>query len=184
MTNEGDALVEPTPMPATTNWIFGYGSLIWRPDFQYLERVPAHIVGYARRFWQGSPDHRGTPEAMGRVVTLVPSDHETCRGVAYRVSTSDRAKIIAQLDVRESGGYSRLEAMINIGHEVRSTVYVANPANAHYLGPRPTEEMAAHIKRAHGPSGPNLEYLLRLQESLADLDVLDEHVEALVALTA
>ena len=66
-------------------WLFGYGSLIWRPASPFVERRPASARGYARRFWQGSTDHRGVPEAPGRVVTLLPSAGDRCEGVAYRV---------------------------------------------------------------------------------------------------
>ncbi|RZA31933.1 MAG: gamma-glutamylcyclotransferase, partial [Lysobacteraceae bacterium] len=64
-------------------WLFGYGSLIWKADFPYIERRPASIGGWSRRFWQGSHDHRGTGSAPGRVVTLVAEDGATCHGMAY-----------------------------------------------------------------------------------------------------
>ncbi len=84
-------------------WLFGYGSLIWKADFPYLERRPAHIHGWVRRFWQGSHDHRGTPEAPGRVVTLVREPGAVCHGMAYRITP----EVLAPLDVREKNGYLR-----------------------------------------------------------------------------
>lgn len=98
-------------------WIFGYGSLIWKPPPLYDQRVPGYIEGYVRRFWQASEDHRGTPEAPGRVVTLISKEHwdtledthqATHRvwGAAYHIPRPKVAQVREYLDIREINGYS------------------------------------------------------------------------------
>src|SRR5689334_3397594 len=88
-------------------WIFGYGSLIFRPGFSYVERRRAFVTGFARRFWQGSPDHRGSLERPGRVVTLVPVEAGVCGGVAYRIESAAAPSILDGLDFRERAGFER-----------------------------------------------------------------------------
>ena len=168
-------------------WIFGYGSLIWRPDFSYVERRPGWLRGWTRRFWQGSMDHRGVPEGPGRVVTLVPQEDARCAGVAYRVSPPVAEEILAALDHREKGGYERHEVEVwweGCRIARGAVVYVATPANPCYLGPAPLEEMAHQICRAGGLSGPNVEYVTALDEALRAMGVRDPHVERVAGAVA
>ncbi len=162
------------------HWVFGYGSLIYKVDFPYLARQPAHILGWERRFWQGSHDHRGTPEAPGRVVTLVEVAGQRCDGVAYCISES----VFEHLDHREKNGYRRVDTPMTLAdrREVTATVYIADERNHAFLGPETLYEIAQHIDRSHGPSGSNREYLLTLAESLREMGVHDQHVFDLEAL--
>ena len=165
-------------------WIFGYGSLIFRPSFAYEERREAWLRDWGRRFWQGSMDHRGVPEAPGRVVTLVPEPGARCWGMAYRIATERVEEVLAHLDFREQGGYERHRVKLETREPLPldALVYVAGPSNPHYLGPSTLEEIAAVVRSAHGPSGSNLDYVRRLAEALAEAGERDEHVMELVRL--
>ncbi|WP_110654709.1 gamma-glutamylcyclotransferase [Salinicola halimionae] len=163
-------------------WLFGYGSLIWKADFDYLERRPASIRGWTRRFWQGSHDHRGTPEAPGRVVTLVPDAEAICHGMAYRIPPS----VFEPLDIREKNGYLRVltemtfeDGGVEGGEQAEGVVYLAGEDNAAYLGPAEETAIARQIAESHGPSGPNRDYLLNLAAALRELGFEDSHVFAL-----
>ena len=166
-------------------WIFGYGSLVWRPAFAHAERVPARLAGWARRFWQGSTDHRGVPGAPGRVVTLLPDrDADPCWGMAYRVAPRDVTRVLAGLDHREKEGYEREHLEIELvasgstaGPEtVRALVYRATETNPSYLGPAPADTIARQVVGAAGPSGPNPEYVTQLAASLRAMGAHDDHV--------
>ncbi|WP_405233472.1 gamma-glutamylcyclotransferase [Lentisalinibacter salinarum] len=159
-------------------WIFGYGSLVWRPDFPHAEAVPAWSEGQQRRFWQASTDHRGTPARPGRVATLAPEPGARCRGVAYRIEAGSRAKVLTYLDHREKNGYLKrtLGIALDDGRRGEAITYVADPAGKHYLGAAPLAEMARQIRISAGPSGPNSEYVLRLAEALRGLGA-PEHEE-------
>src|SRR6188768_541599 len=82
-------------------WVFGYGSLLFRAEFPFVERRVARIHGFSRRFWQSSPDHRGTPEAPGRVVTLIENRASSVIGVAYRIPREQSYAVLSALDERE-----------------------------------------------------------------------------------
>lgn len=159
-------------------WIFGYGSLIWRPDFDYLERETATVTGWTRRFWQGSHDHRGTPDKPGRVVTLIEDATQTCTGIAYKLSADTAHTIFDALDHREKNGYERLElrAVTPKQRQLNTITYVATPGNFAYLGPAPMAALSQQIAHSIGPSGLNTEYLFELADALRALAVDDDHV--------
>ena len=159
-------------------WVFGYGSLIWRPDIPFHERRVARARGWKRRFWQGSHDHRGVPHAPGRVVTLVPESGSSCEGMAYRIDASVAESTFKGLDHREKNGYERHAVRLDFrdGDACDGVVYIAPVGNFAYLGPAPDAEMADQILRSTGPSGANIDYLLELAAALRDLEIDDSHV--------
>lgn len=168
-------------------WLFGYGSLMWRPDFDYVERVLGYVDGWARRFWQGSTDHRGVPGAPGRVVTLVEMTGERCWGLAFRVAPSDEERVLALLDHREKGGYLRHETRFvcdddDRADDLRVLFYVAPPGNVNYLGEASLEKIAEEVRESTGPSGHNVDYVLNLARELERLGIVDPHVAGLAAL--
>lgn len=163
-----------------TLWIFGYGSLLFRPGFPHEERRAAIVSGWTRRLDQGSPDHRGTPERLGRVATLVPTRAGTVGGAVYRVADEHAEIVLASLDHREKGGYDRLMLSaepLGGGPPLTAITWIASPGNPYHLGPAPLAAMVEQIRGAVGPSGPNVEYVLRLAEALAELGVADPHVD-------
>jgi cation transport regulator ChaC len=165
-------------------WLFGYGSLIWRPDIPFRDRRAARLRGWDRRFWQGSHDHRGVPERPGRVVTLVQDETASCSGMAYLVDATVAEDTFSKLDHREKNGYQRHRATLEFTDaqsDVQGVVYIAPVGNHAYLGPAPLQQMARQIASSVGPSGRNLDYLLELAEALRRLDCHDDHVFELEA---
>ena len=161
-------------------WIFGYGSLIWRPGFEFEESKVACLEGWERVFSQGSPDHRGTPEEPGRVVTLRSSAASGCWGRAYRVRDDAADTILERLDHREQGGYERVRISL---HSLAATeprweavTYLARSGNPHDLGVASLDAMVDQIATREGPSGANRDYVLRLREALDELGISDPRV--------
>jgi cation transport regulator ChaC len=160
-------------------WLFGYGSLIYKVDFPYIECRPATIRGWSRRLWQGSHDHRGTFEHPGRVATLVPEHDAICTGMAYRVTPAT----FRHLDHREKNGYLRFAMALHFAGDASAEgiVYIANEENAAWLGPADEAAIARHVAGASGPSGSNRDYVLKLAQALRKLGVDDPHVFAVEA---
>ncbi len=158
-------------------WLFGYGSLIFKADFPFILRRPASIRGWTRRFWQGSHDHRGTPTAPGRVVTIIAQSGAVCDGMAYLIAPD----VLDHLDHREKNGYLRLTLEINFedGSSAEGLVYIAEQNNAAFLGAASELDIARQIANSRGPSGPNRDYLTNLAAALRELGKTDSHVFAI-----
>lgn len=162
--------------------MFGYGSLIWRPAFEYAEKRLATVDGYERRFCQASHDHRGTPEAPGRVVTIAPSAGNRCTGIAYRLG-DDADAVLEYLEVREQDGYERVHLPLYLHDDEKCVgiTWVATEGNPSWRPNESLDQIACLIARRAGPSGTNREYLFELEKALVTIQVKDPYVEELSA---
>jgi cation transport regulator ChaC len=172
-------------------WVFGYGSLVWRPAFPYAQRRAARVTGWARRFWQSSMDHRGTPEAPGRVVTVVETPGAELWGMCHEVAAADWPAVADALDLREAGGYLRVDVVAGLAAgevagpivaEMPAAMYLGPPDGPQFVGPEPREATAAIVRTARGPSGDNVTYVRELQRALAAMNARDPEVDDLAAL--
>jgi cation transport protein ChaC len=145
-------------------WVFGYGSLMWRPGFEYLQKVPARLIGEHRALCVYSFDHRGTPERPGLVLGLDRGG--VCRGIAFRVSASLRSDTIAYLRSREqtTNVYREVMRSVWLDNEPRGRVgaltYVADRGHVQYAGRLPLADQLRIVQQGHGRSGNNRDYVL------------------------
>lgn len=164
-------------------WVFGYGSLMWNPEFEPAETALARIEGYARTFCMRSIHHRGSPEAPGLVLALDHAPGTVCRGLALRVPDEGRDSILAALRERELVSSAYREEVVPLtlddGREVSALAYVVDREHVQYCGGLPLEEQAGIIAGAHGGRGPNREYLWSTVSHLGVLGIEDPDLEAL-----
>jgi glutathione-specific gamma-glutamylcyclotransferase len=154
-------------------WVFAYGSLMWRPGFSYLERVPARLIGLHRALCVFSFVHRGTPQRPGLVLGLDRGG--MCRGIAYRVAAATRAETLRYLRSREQVTTVYLETMRQIEledhmqHRVRAVCYVVDRSHVQYAGRLTLAESLHHVRQGHGQSGANRDYVLETVRALEAL---------------
>lgn len=145
-------------------WVFAYGSLMWRPDFDVLERRHARLVGAHRALCVYSFVHRGTPEKPGLVLGLDRGGN--CRGIAYRVAAEKRAATIDCLRAREQVTmvYREVTRPVWLDDDPRQRVpalcYVVDRSHEQYAGRLTLEQQLHHVRQGHGRSGNNRDYVL------------------------
>ncbi len=158
-------------------WVFGYGSLIWHPDFPVAERHVARLAGWHRSFCMRSIHHRGTVADPGLVLALDRAEGAHCDGVAFRVAQGAEAATLATLRERELVSSAYIEEWLEVGladgRRVTALCYVIDPAHGQYCGGLPLEEQAGIIATATGGRGPNRDYLFSTAEHLAALGIAD-----------
>ncbi|MEM9043765.1 MAG: gamma-glutamylcyclotransferase [Pseudomonadota bacterium] len=163
-------------------WVFGYGSLMWKTGFDYLERRVAILNGYQRAFRLTSVRYRGTEEQPGLVVGLDWAPEASCIGLAFRVCASEADDVRAYLSERELVTRSYFEICTPVtllcdgpsqGETVDAICYVLDRTHEQYAGQLSTQEQAERICRACGPMGPNIEYFENTIAHLAAMGIED-----------
>ena len=157
-------------------WIFGYGSLLWHPGFEPVERVKASLAGYHRSFCMLSIHHRGTVDKPGLVLALDHVKGGACEGLAFRVLEGEENTVLAYLREREliSSAYVQETVGLSLadGREIKAVAYVIDPKHEQYCQ-FDLEEQAQRIAGAVGGRGPNPEYLFNTADHLAELGIHD-----------
>ena len=164
-------------------WVFGYGSLMWRPGFDFRERIEARLTGAHRALCVYSFVHRGTPERPGLVLGLDRGG--ACQGIAFRVAAADRAKAVAYLRSREqvTGVYRESVRRISLKGEparpVQALCYVVDRSHVQYAGRLPLAEQLHYIRQGHGQSGPNRDYVIATVAALEALGLRESELHLL-----
>jgi cation transport protein ChaC len=164
-------------------WVFGYASLIWRPEFKAAEQRPATVFGWHRALEMRSNVNRGTPDCPGLVFALVAGG--SCRGMAFRIA---HARVHAELErlwVREmpTGVYDPkwLPCRTPQG-TVQALAFTLSRRSPSYVGRLTDVQLVDILRTACGRYGTTLDYLVGTAASLRGCGIRDREIERLVAL--
>ena len=169
-------------------WVFGYGSLMWKPGFDFVERRLARLDGFSRRFGMWSWHYRGTREVPGLVLGLDWAPGQSCTGVAFRIEATREREIRDYLQKRELISYAYFETLqrltlLGAAPSEETTCdalcYILDRTHPQYAGGLSLEDQAACIARASGRSGPNAEYLHSTCAHLSEMGIADAGLQAL-----
>jgi cation transport protein ChaC len=167
----------------TELWVFGYGSLIWRPGFPFVDKRPARVMGAHRALCVYSWVHRGTPERPGLVLGLDRGG--TCRGIAFRVEPRDWDEVVSYLRAREQVTAVYRERMREIrfddGASAMALAYLVDRSHAQYAGKLDEETQFRFVAEARGGSGANRDYVINTAAHLAELGMADARLARLAA---
>jgi cation transport protein ChaC len=172
--------------PAGDLWVFGYGSLMWRPGFDFIEQVPARLIGEHRALCVYSFDHRGTPEKPGLVLGLDRGG--ACRGIAFRVHSGLHHATIEYLRGREqtTNVYREVMRSVWLDNESRDRVsalaYVVDRGHVQYAGRLSLAEQLHYVRQGHGRSGANRDYVLSTVSSIEAQGFRDPQLHRLAAM--
>jgi cation transport protein ChaC len=172
------------PMPDSADiWVFGYGSLMWRPGFEFLERVEARLIGAHRALCVYSFHHRGTAERPGLVLGLDRGG--ACRGIAYRIAAALRTETIAYLRAREQVTMVYRECVRRISlkgepeRAVSAVCYMVDRSHPQYAGRLSLDQQLHHVRQGHGHSGANRDYVIATVAALESLGLRETELHLL-----
>jgi cation transport protein ChaC len=164
-------------------WVFGYGSLMWRPGFDHVEAVPARLAGAHRALCVWSWFHRGTRERPGLVLGLDRGG--ACKGMAFRVRGRDRNAVVAYLTERElvSNVYRESWRPVTlVASDLRQVIalaYLVDRRHEQYAGLLSPERLLDIVRGGEGRSGANAEYIHNTVRHLRELGIRDPVLEKL-----
>jgi glutathione-specific gamma-glutamylcyclotransferase len=167
-------------------WVFGYGSLMWRPGFEFIEQAPARLIGEHRALCVYSFVHRGTPEKPGLVLGLDRGG--ACRGTAFRVAERNRVATVAYLRAREqvTSVYREVMRSVWLENEARQRVsalaYVVDRGHVQYAGRLSLAEQLRHVLQGHGQSGANRDYVLATVKAIEAEGFRDNQLHRLASM--
>lgn len=163
-------------------WVFGYGSLIWRPEFDAAERRPASVYGWHRALAMWSHTNRGTPACPGLVFALLPGG--SCRGFVYRVADDATGQVFDRLWEREMPGAVYDPAWLSCrtaAGPVRALAFTLSRRSTSYTGPLTPSRYRHIFQHASGRYGTTLDYARDTYASLAANGIRDRHLAQLLA---
>ncbi len=163
------------------DWVFGYGSLIWNPEFDYVERHRVTVYGYHRAFCIGSVQYRGTPESPGVVLGLDRGG--SCQGVAFRLHAGEQAAVIEALYRREmvNGVYEPriLHLQLPDGRPAAALTFVARRDHPSYQR-LSHDVLLQRLSSCSGRRGPNRDYAINTWQALREWGIRDASLAAIV----